>query len=138
VLARQARQASVNYLDAPPWYCRNALEWLWVMASERAAGYMLHPRRATAAFAALIDDWEGILVRDGYGVSQRWGEARQTCVAHLIRTARSVAARPHPDLAACGAWALTELQRLWHRATAPPPGGEWRAWEARLCKLIEQ
>jgi transposase len=23
-------------------------------------------------------------------------------------------------------------------AKAPPPGGEWRAWSARLCKLIEQ
>jgi transposase len=23
-------------------------------------------------------------------------------------------------------------------ATAPPTGGEWRAWYARLCKLIEQ
>ena len=23
-------------------------------------------------------------------------------------------------------------------ATAPPTGGEWRAWYARLCKLIDQ
>jgi transposase len=43
-----------------------------------------------------------------------------------------------PALAACGAWALAELQRLCHMATAPPAGGEWRAWYARLCKLIDQ
>src|SRR5207245_10845706 len=61
----------------------------------------------------------------------------QTCVAHLIRSARGLAARAHPDLAACGAWALTELQRLCHMATAPPTGGTWRAWYARLCKLID-
>src|SRR2546430_5306031 len=127
VIARQARQAAVNYIDETPWYCLNTLEWLWVMASERVAFSMIHPRRSKEAFAALIDDWEGILVSDGYGVYQRWVEARQTCVAHLIRTARSLAERPHPDMAACGAWALADLQRLCHMATAPPTGGEWRA-----------
>jgi transposase len=138
VIARQARQASVNYIDETPWYCLNTLEWLWVMASERVAFYMIHPRRSKEAFAALIDAWEGILVSDGYGVYQKWVEARQTCVAHLIRTARGLAERPHPDMAACGAWALAELQRLCHMAKAPPTGGEWRAWYARLCKLIDQ
>ena len=59
-------------------------------------------------------------------------------MAHLIRTARSLAERQHAELAACGAWALAELQRLCHMATAPPTGGEWRAWYARLCKLIDQ
>src|SRR5262249_45631366 len=43
-----------------------------------------------------------------------------------------------PALAACGAWALAELQRLCQMAKAPPTGGEWRAWYARLCKLIDQ
>ena len=45
---------------------------------------------------------------------------------------------PAPELAACGTWALAELQRLCHMATAPPTGGEWRAWYARLCRLIDQ
>jgi transposase len=70
-------------------------------------------------------------------VYQSWGQARPTCLAHLMRTARGLAARPQPDLAACGAWALTELQRLCPMATAPPTGGAWRAWYARLCKLID-
>jgi hypothetical protein len=122
VMAQQARQASVNYIDETPWYCLHTLEWLWVMASERVAFYMIHPRRSKEAFAALIDAWEGILVSDGYGVYQHWVEARQTCVAHLIRSARGLAARAHPDLAACGTWALAELQRLCHMAKAPPPG----------------
>jgi len=119
VIARQARQASVNYIDETPWYCRNTLEWLWVMASERVAFYMIHPRRSK-------------------GVYQHWVAARQTCVAHLIRTARGLAERHNPALAACGAWALAELQRLCQMAKAPPTGGEWRAWYARLCKLINQ
>jgi transposase len=137
-IATQARQAPVNYIDETPWFLTNALHWLWVMASDTVAFYIIHPHRSKEAFAALIDDWAGILVSDGYGVYQRWVQARQTCLAHLIRTARGLAARPHPDLAACGTWALAELQRLCHMATGPPTGGAWRAWYARLCKLIEQ
>src|SRR5262245_31504923 len=137
-IATQARHALVSYIDETPWWCTHTLHWLWVMVSERVAFHMIHPRRSKEAFAALIDDWEGILVSDGYGVYQSWVEARQTCLAHLIRTARGLAERQQPDLAACGTWALAELQRLCHMATAPPTGGEWRAWYARLCRLIEQ
>ena len=137
-IATQARHALVNYIDDTPWFLTNTLQWLWVMGSEGAAFYMIHPRRSTEAFAALIDDWTGLLVSDGYGVYQHWVQARQTCVAHLIRTARGLAERQQADLAAWGAWALAELQRVCHMATAPPTGGEWRAWYARLCQVIDQ
>ena len=135
-LLQQARHAPVNYIDETPWFCTSTL-WLWVMASDAAAFYMIHPHRSKEAFAALIDDWAGILVSDGYGVYRHWVQARQTCLAHLIRSARGLAAREHPDLVACGTWAIAELQRLCHMATAPH-GGEWRAWYARLCRLIDQ
>ena len=137
-IARQARQATVNYIDETSWYLTNSLHWLWVMANETVAFSMIHPHRSQAAFAALIEEWAGLLVSDGYGVYQTWVAQRQTCLAHLIRTARGLAARQHPELASCGAWALAELQRLCHMATAPPTGGEWRAWYARLCRLIDQ
>src|SRR5262245_24821997 len=116
----------------------HTLHGLWVMVSDTVALYMIHPRRSKEAFAALIDDWAGILVSDGYGVYQTWVAQRQTCLAHLIRTARGLAERQSPELATCGAWALAELRRLCHMATAPPTGGEWRAWYARLCRLIDQ
>jgi transposase len=137
-IATQARHAPVNYIDETPWFLTHTLQWLWVMVSDRAAFYLIHPRRSKEAFAALIDDWAGILVSDGYGVYQTWVAHRQTCLAHLIRAARSLADRQSPELAACGTWALAELQRLCYMATAPPTGGEWRAWYARLCKLIDQ
>jgi transposase len=108
------------------------------MVRDTAVLSMMHPRRSQEAFAALIDAWTGILVSDGYGVYQHWVARRQTCLAHLIRTARSLAERQHADLAACGTWALAELQRLCYMATAPPTGGEWRAWYARLCKWMTQ
>jgi transposase len=108
------------------------------MASEQVAFYMIHARRSKEAFFELIEDWAGLLVSDGYRVYQKWVNARQTCLAHLIRTARGLAERPHPELAACGAWTLVELQKLCQMAKAPPTGGEWQAWYARLCKWINR
>lgn len=137
-IATQARQARGNSIDETPWSLTTTLQWLWVMVSDTAALSLMHPHRSKEAFAALIDDWTGILVSDGYGVYRNWVQARQTCLAHLIRSARGLAARDHPDLAACGTWARAEVQRLCPMATAPPTGGEWRAWYARLCKLIDQ
>jgi transposase len=124
LMATQARQAAVNSIDETPWYCENALEWLWVMASEQVAFYMIHARRSKEAFFDLMEDWAGLLVSDGYGVYQKWVNARQTGWSHLIRTARGLAARPQPELAACGAWARVEWQRLCQMAKAPPHG--WR------------
>jgi transposase len=137
-MATQVRHAGVNSIDATSWFLSNTLQWLWVMVSDTAAFSLMHPHRSKEAFAALIDAWAGILVSDGYGVYQHWVQARQTCLAHLIRTARSLAERQNAALAACGAWAWAELQRLCHRATAPPTGGEWRAWYARLCTWIDR
>lgn len=137
-IATHVRHAAVHYIDETPWVLTHPLQWLWGMVSDTAALYMIHPRRSTEAFAALIDAWAGSRVSDGYGVYRHWGQARQTCLAHLIRTARGLAVRDNPAIAAWGTWALAALQRLGHRATAPPTGGEWRAWYARLCKLIDQ
>jgi transposase len=75
-IATQARHALVSYIDETPWWCTHTLHWLWVMASEHVAFYMIHPRRSKEAFAALIEDWAGLLVSDGYGVYQSWVEAR--------------------------------------------------------------
>ena len=44
------------------------------MVSDMAAFYMIHPHAPKKPFAALIDDWAGILVSDGYGVYQTWVE----------------------------------------------------------------
>jgi transposase len=90
------------------------------------------------AFWALIDEWTGILGSDGYGVYQDWGPQRQTCLAHLIRTARELSQRRDSNIAASAHAALRELQRLCHRAHEPPTGGQWQAWDARLCRLLDR
>jgi transposase len=137
-IAALARQAPVGYIDETPWYCQNTLNWLWTLSTDTVSLYLLHPHRSNEAFAALIEEWRGILVSDGYGVYQNWVNHRQTCLAHLIRTARSLSEKRDVQLAACGAWALSELQALCHMAKAPPTVGQWGAWYARFCRLINR
>ena len=128
----------MGYVDETPWYCGHALQWLWSMVTDTVALYRIDAKRSQAAFESLIKDWRGTLVSDGYGVYQAWGNARQSCLAHLVRRARELSQRPQADLAACGKVVLKELQRLCQMADAPPSGGQWQAWYARLCRLVRR
>jgi transposase len=137
-MATLAHQAPVGYIDETPWYCHNALPWLWIMATDTVAYYRIDPHRAKEAFVALIDEWQGLVVSDGDGVYQDWVHQRQTCLAHLLRSARGLAQRRDPDITACGDPALKAPQRLCHMAHEPPSGGQWQAWSARLCRLLDR
>jgi transposase len=137
-IAVLAHHAPVGDIDETPWYYQHPLQWLWTMTTERVSLYLIHPHRSKEAFLTLSEDWQGILVSDGYGVYQDWVSRRQTCLAPLIRSARGLSEKRDPALAACGMWALKELQRLCQMAKAPPTGGEWRTWYARLCTLIDR
>ena len=135
-IGEEARFASVNYIDETSYRLKAKLQWLWVMANSAVAFFMIHPKRSKKAFEALIKDWMGILISDGYGVYQKWVGQRQTCLAHLIRKATELSESVSPDIAKCGKWAKAELQRLCHMAHSPPTQGQWNAFYARLIRLI--
>ena len=131
-----AHAAPVNHLDETSWWRKGRLAWLWVMTNVKVAFFLIHDKRSTAAFLALIKDWKGILISDGYGVYRNWVGLRQACLAHLIREAKGLSERGSPEISRCGTWAHKELQRLCHMAHAPPTRGEWDMFYARLIRLI--
>ena len=90
----------------------------------------MHPHRSKDAFFDLIDDWQGFLVSDGYGVYQTWVNRRQTCLAHLIRTARGLSETSNPELAACGMGA--------EGIAALVPYGQSAAHRWRVERLVRQ
>jgi len=137
-IAQRARSAAVNYVDETAWYQHGVLAWLWVMVNPTVAFFMVHASRSKAAFEALVKRWAGILVSDGYGVYCQWVQARQTCLAHLIRRARGLAERKDPELAGFGRRVMAELQRLVHWAHAPPTAGEVQTWYMRMVHLLTQ
>jgi len=131
-IGEEARRSAVNNVDETSWYTKNDLYWLWVMANNVVSFFMIQRRRTKKAFKALIKEWDGILVSDGYRAYSGWVGLRQTCLAHLIRDARGISERKDPELARFGANALAELTH------APPTVGQWRAFYARLCKLTTE
>lgn len=135
-IAQVARNAPVNHVDETSWRRKGKLCWLWVMGNALAAFFMIHRNRSKKAFEALIQDWQGILVSDGYGVYAKWVGLRQSCLAHLIRQARGLSERKDPGIARCGAWTLKELKRLCRMANAPPTVGEWNMFYARFIRLV--
>lgn len=129
------RSSESAYIDETSYPQSGDLAWLWVMATSFASLFMIHSNRSKEAFLELILDWQGILISDGYGVYKKWANARQTCLAHLIRTARGLSENANPEIAKCGKWAKAELQRLCKMANAPPSLGEWNAFYARFIRL---
>jgi transposase len=132
----QARRQAVNHADETSWQLKGALCWLWVLASTNVAYFMIHKNRSREAFKALVKDWAGILVSDGYRLYTDWVGLRQTCLAHLKREAKKLSESKNAEIAKFGTHAEAELGRLCHMAHAPPTIGEWRAFYARFVKLI--
>ena len=86
-----ARASLVNYIDETSWLMHGDRHWLWVMANPCGRLLPDPPHPLQSAFAQLIADWTGILVSDGYLVYQYWQGLRQSCLAHLLRTAKGLA-----------------------------------------------
>ena len=127
-IGQVACRAEVDYIHETFWVRDGKLLWIWTMVSAQVAFFMVHPRPSEEALAALIEDWAGVLVRDGYWVYRQWVELRQNCLAHLIRKAKALAKTKDAEVARFGRNAGSELGRLCQMAHAPPNVGQWRAF----------
>lgn len=119
-----ARSSWCNYIDETSWFKQHDLHWLWTMVNERVAFYRIDPHRSKAAFEQLIQDWQGILISDGYGLYRKW-VTRQTCLAHLLRKADALAESRKVDLRRFGEYIAGWLRQLIHFAKEPPDPKQW-------------
>lgn len=127
--------SKVNHADETSWKRKKTLEWLWLLCSLDTAFFMVHASRSKEAFAALVAKWRGILVSDDYGTYIKWEHGRQTCLAHLIRTAKGLSERQSSSFSKPGAWLLNELRLLCRMSKHPPSNGDWNAHCARMQRL---
>lgn len=123
-IAQIARRFWCNYIDETSWFKEHDLQWLWAMVNERVAFYRIDPHRSKEAFEKLIEDWDGILISDGYGLYQKWVN-RQTCLAHLIRKADGLTERKSADLQRFGELIGGWLRQLVSFSKEPPSRKEW-------------
>jgi transposase len=135
-IGQTARSQKVGYIDETSWFKGGALHWLWVMATNSVAFYLVHSNRSREAFNELIGHWQGILVSDNYRVYQNWIKKRQNCLAHFIRKARALSESDDANISSFGGRMLTLLQLLCHFAKAPPSARKWKNFYKQFLLLL--
>jgi len=93
-LRDKIRASSLLFLDETSWRLDGFPAWLWYAGNADLDFFQIDRSRATEVIAAILgEDFQGDIVSDGYKVYDlifaRW---RQTCLAHIIRTAKDIAA----------------------------------------------
>ena len=135
-IGQVARNSRCNYIDETSWFKQNALQWLWAMVNDRVAFYRIDAHRSKQAFHQLIQDWQGILVSDSYGLYRSWVHGRQVCLAHRIRKADALAERTRVDVRRFGQITADLLRELVQFSKDPPTPGKWsQFYSLRLFTL---
>lgn len=135
-IGARARSQPVNGVDETSWRQNGCLKWLWTMANKSVCFFKVHSHRSAKAFSDLIEDWRGILISDDYRLYRNWVNRRQSCLAHLIRSARALSQKKDGALRRFGTALLKELGLLCHWAKAPPGEKQWTDFYSRLMLLL--
>ncbi len=135
-IADVARKSDISGIDETPWKKNGILMYLWTMVNSKVAFFKIHKERSKKAFLALIEDWKGILISDGYNVYQKWVNLRQTCLAHLIRHAKGLSEHPKRDIRQFGENILLKLQQLCSMAKDKPDEKEWNDFYVGFIDLL--
>ena len=86
LITRANRSKSVT-MDETGWRINGRSAWLWVATCTDVTVYHVGDDRSFDAATVLIDaDYDGVIIRDGWGVYRRYtNAAHQTCTAHILR-----------------------------------------------------
>jgi transposase len=92
-LVAAANRSATLTMDETGWHVGGDGAWMWVATNAGITLYWVTPGRSFAdAIRTVHADYEGIIVRDGWIVYDRYDQARhQTCLAHLARRAHEMA-----------------------------------------------
>lgn len=96
-----ARRSLVNAIDETGWNVAAQLRWLWVVVSDQVTVCDILPGRGFDQAASLVGvDYDGWLTHDGWAVYYKFLKAgHQSCVGHLVRRCRDMAAVATPAAA---------------------------------------
>jgi transposase len=96
-----ARSSTLAHIDETGWKVEAQLRWLWAVVTEQVTFCEILPGRGFAEAAAILGaEYAGWLIHDGWAVYYKFLKAaHQSCVAHLIRRCRDLAAVAKPSAA---------------------------------------
>jgi transposase len=86
-LVDEIHVSPVVVADETGWKVGGMLQWLWVFVTELVTVYAIQPGRGFDEAAEFLgEDYDGILVRDGWAPYRKFEQAQhQSCLAHLMR-----------------------------------------------------
>lgn len=135
-IAKVARTSDINGIDETSWKLNGVLMFIWAMVNSKVAFFKMHQERSKKAFLALIENWRGILISDGYNVYRQWVNLRQTCLAHLLRHAKGLSEHSKRDISMFGKAIHLKLQQLCSMAKEKPDIEEWNEFYTGFIDLI--
>jgi transposase len=96
-----ARRSVLAHMDETGWKVEAQLRWLWAVVTEQVTFCEILPGRGFVEAAAILGaEYAGWLVHDGLQIYYKFLKAaHQSCVAHLIRRCRDMAAAATPAAA---------------------------------------
>ena len=96
-----ARQTLVNVMDETGWKVGGRLQWLHVAVNDQCTVYTIEAGRGFDQSAVLVGaEYTGFLVHDGWAPYYKFVDAmHQSCVGHLLRRAKDMAAIAAPAAA---------------------------------------
>jgi transposase len=129
--------APVKHVDETGWKQAGRKRWLWVAATGKLVGFLIHPLRNLTALKRLLgDQWIGILCSDRWRVYDEWPLLqRQVCWAHLKRNWEKHAERggTAQRLAEACLSVHRRVFQLWHLYRG---GGTFAALDEGIAPLI--
>lgn len=96
-----AQRSALAHIDETGWKVEAQLHWLWAVVTEQVTFCEILPGRGFAEATAILGaEYAGWLIHDGWRVYYKFLKAaHQSCVAHLIRRCRDLAAVATPSAA---------------------------------------
>lgn len=96
-----AQRSALAHIDETGWKVEAQLHWLWAVVTEQVTFCEILPGRGFAVATAILGaEYAGWLIHDGWRVYYKFLKAaHQSCVAHLIRRCRDLAAVATPSAA---------------------------------------
>jgi transposase len=93
-LREAARRSTLAHMDETGWKVEAQLHWLWAVVTEQVTFCEILPGRGFAEAAVILGaEYAGWLIHDGLQLYYKFLKAaHQSCVAHLIRRCRDLAA----------------------------------------------
>ena len=106
-LVAEIQQSELLHADETGWKEGGRTVWLWVLRTATVTLYLIG-RRSWDVIAAVMENFAGWLMSDGYGQYRHYGK-RLRCLAHIIRKSRGLAESYDAQAAAFGEKMLESL-----------------------------